>query len=330
MTLRPDLEKLLNSAKLKPSEYIERVERLSTGSLLFDAALGGGWARGRFNMLWGVDNTGKTTLALLASAQAQADPDAYVVYIDTENKLDLSWARALGVDLERLAFYRPSTGEEAADIVLKVLDLPQRPDLVVVDSLAAMPWVAEVEGDMFDMTMGVGARKTAQFCRKAVGPLANTRTVLLLLNQATEIISASKYQYPLKPKGGRHVAHTASIRVETRGLKKLLDSSSNNVVGMTISVHVDKNQTANNFPPKSAEVNMLLNPPRVDQTFELVMLGKDLQVFTDESGEPISGARKWHFEGQPIGVGAKQVMAALADDPALFEQVRQRVFERLS
>jgi len=325
--MRPELEKLLSKAKITPSSFIEEVQRLPTGSLMLDFALGGGWARGRFNVLWGMDNTGKTTLSLLTCAAAQRlGEDAWVMYIDTENKFDVRWSQALGVDIERLAYYQPKTGEEAGNTVLKALELSPAPQVIVLDSLAAMPWVAEAEGTMDDTTMGVAARKLAQFCRLTVPELAKTQIALLLVNQATQIIGAGRYEYPLKAKGGMHVAHAASIRVEMRRIKKLVDS--NNVpVGMALSAHIEKNQTADNHPPKSAEINLLLRPPRVDRLFELVTLGKELNLFLDEDGEPITGARKWYFAGQPVGTGVKQVMAVLEQDADLRMRLMQAIQE---
>lgn len=47
------------------------VEMTSSGSLTFDAALGGGFPKGRVVEIYGPESSGKTTLALHALAEVQ-------------------------------------------------------------------------------------------------------------------------------------------------------------------------------------------------------------------------------------------------------------------
>ena len=47
------------------------VERISSGSYCLDAALGGGWPRGRCIEVWGVPSGWKTLLSLMAVTEVQ-------------------------------------------------------------------------------------------------------------------------------------------------------------------------------------------------------------------------------------------------------------------
>ncbi len=87
------------------------VESISTGSLALDLALGvGGLPRGRIVEIYGPESSGKTTLALHVLAQAQKQ-GGEVAFIDAEHALDVTYARALGVNIEDMLISQPDTGE---------------------------------------------------------------------------------------------------------------------------------------------------------------------------------------------------------------------------
>ena len=72
------------------------VDAISTGSLDLDIALGiGGVPRGRIIEIYGPESSGKTTVALHISAEAQKRGGA-VAFIDAEHALDPSYARNVG------------------------------------------------------------------------------------------------------------------------------------------------------------------------------------------------------------------------------------------
>ncbi len=80
------------------------LEVIPSGSIALDYALGiGGYPRGMITQTWGLQDSGKTSLALLATASAQRTyPDQMCGWVDVESTLDKGWARELGVDLARL------------------------------------------------------------------------------------------------------------------------------------------------------------------------------------------------------------------------------------
>merc|ERR1719401_1511331 len=85
------------------AQQLDAVEMLSSGALSLDLALGGGWARGRIVEVFGPESSGKTTLALLALAEAQRN-GLLGCFIDAEHALDVDWAKRVGVDLDQLYF----------------------------------------------------------------------------------------------------------------------------------------------------------------------------------------------------------------------------------
>ena len=71
------------------------------------------------------------------------------MYIDAENALDPSYAKALGVVLEDITFAQPDTAEESLTIAKNGLESGVF-DLIVIDSVAALVPRAVLEGDIGD------------------------------------------------------------------------------------------------------------------------------------------------------------------------------------
>src|SRR5437868_3307510 len=111
---------------------IEPVSTIPTGSTALDIALGvGGYPRGRVIEIYGPEASGKTTLTLHAIAEAQR-AGGIAAFIDAEHALDVAYAQALGVDIEKLLVSQPDTGEQALEIA-EALTRSGAVDLVVID-----------------------------------------------------------------------------------------------------------------------------------------------------------------------------------------------------
>jgi recombination protein RecA len=110
---------------------------IPTGSLALDHALGvGGYPRGRIVEIYGPESSGKTTLALNALREAQR-AGGVAAFIDAEHAFDVSYAKAIGVDHERLLVSQPDNGEQALDIA-EMLTRSGAVDVIAIDSVAAL------------------------------------------------------------------------------------------------------------------------------------------------------------------------------------------------
>ena len=113
------------------------VEVISTGCLSIDLALGvGGLPRGRVIEIFGPESSGKTTVALHAIAEAQAQ-GGMAAFIDAEHALDPLYAKRLGVDINNLLVAQPDSGEQALEIA-EALVRSGAIDVIVIDSVAAL------------------------------------------------------------------------------------------------------------------------------------------------------------------------------------------------
>lgn len=161
------------------------VASIPSGAIALDVALGlGGIPRGRVVEVFGPESSGKTTVALHAVANAQAE-GGIAAFIDAEHALDPEYSKALGVDTDALLVSQPDTGEQALEIA-DMLIRSGALDIVVIDSVAALVPRAEIEGDMGDSHVGLQARLMSQALRKLTSALHNSGTTAVFINQLRE------------------------------------------------------------------------------------------------------------------------------------------------
>ena len=217
---------------------LEPVATIGTGSLALDLATGvGGYPRGRVIEIYGPESSGKTTLALHAIAQAQK-AGGVCAFIDAEHALDVTYARGIGVETDKLLVSQPDTGEQALEIA-EMLVRSSAIDLVVVDSVAALTPKAELEGEMGDQHMGLQARLMSQALRKLTAVAHRTGTTLMFINQLRQKIGVT-FGSPETTTGGNALKFYASMRLDVQriGQVKIGDE----IVGGRTRVKLAKNK----------------------------------------------------------------------------------------
>ncbi|CAE7387207.1 recA, partial [Symbiodinium microadriaticum] len=190
------------------------VPTFSTGALTLDMKLGGGLPYGRIVEVFGPEQSGKTTLALSSAHQVQKHGNRKrVAFIDAEQALDTHYAQAMGIDMSQEHFRLITAGfaEEACD---QMLDAIQSGcfDLVVLDSVAALTPMEELEKDMTQNTIGLKARIMSKFLPKAAKYAADSNTCLLMINQTRANIGGCGS--PETTCGGKALPYFASMRLE--------------------------------------------------------------------------------------------------------------------
>lgn len=227
---------------LNQSTASEPVEAISTGNSKIDAITGiGGVPRGRVTEIFGPESGGKTTLTLQIIAQAQKTGVA--VFIDAENALDMEYARALGVDTDRLLVSQPDTGEDALEIAQTMIRSGMV-SIVVVDSVAALVPRAELEGDMGDAQMGLQARLMSQAMRKLNGSVKTTNTALVFINQVRDKLGVM-FGNPETTTGGRALKFYSSLRIDVRRIAQ--KKKGDQVIGNEVKVKIAKNKMSAPF-----------------------------------------------------------------------------------
>lgn len=291
----------------------DRVEAFSSGSLSLDIALGiGGFPKGRICEIYGPESSGKTTLALSATAEVQR-AGGTAVYIDAEHALDVNYAKRLGVDTSKLLVSQPDCGEQALEIC-EALVSSNSVDLVVVDSVAALVPRAEIDGEMEDQQPGLQARLMSKALRKLTAITAKSNTTIIFINQIRMKIGVM-FGSPETTTGGNALKFYASVRLDVRRIGSIKDQ--NDVTGNRVRVKVVKNKVA--APFREAEFDIIFNEG-VSLNGEIVDLGAEKGII-DKAGAWFS------FRGERMGQGREGAKQFLRDNPEIAAQIRSLVMD---
>jgi recombination protein RecA len=291
----------------------DRVEAFSSGSLSLDIALGiGGFPKGRICEIYGPESSGKTTLALSATAEVQR-AGGTAVYIDAEHALDVNYAKRLGVDTSKLLVSQPDCGEQALEIC-EALVSSNSVDLVVIDSVAALVPRAEIDGEMEDQQPGLQARLMSKALRKLTAITAKSNTTIIFINQIRMKIGVM-FGSPETTTGGNALKFYASVRLDVRRIGSIKDQ--NDVTGNRVRVKVVKNKVA--APFREAEFDIIFNEG-VSLNGEIVDLGAEKGII-DKAGAWFS------FRGERMGQGREGAKQFLRDNPDIAAQIRSLVMD---
>src|SRR5436190_2299128 len=286
---------------------------IPTGSVGLDLALGvGGLPRGRVVEIYGPESSGKTTLTLHAIAQAQK-AGGVCAFIDAEHALDVNYARKLGVRIEDLLVSQPDCGEQALEIVERLVSTGAV-DLIVIDSVAALVPKAEIEGEMGDAHMGLQARLMSQALRKLTAATARNNTAVVFINQLRMKIGVV-YGNPETTTGGNALKFYASVRLDIRKIGVVKNGDV--VMGTKTRVKVVKNKMAPPF--REAEFEILYGMG-VNWAGEIVDLGSEAGVI-EKSGAYYS------WKGERIAQGRENACQWMQENPKIAEEIRTRLIE---
>ena len=284
---------------------------ISTGSLSLDSAIGiGGVPRGKIIEIYGPESSGKTTLALHITAEAQKQ-GGYAAFIDAEHALDPSYAKALGVNIDNLLLSQPDSGEQALEIVeswVRSMAL----DIIVIDSVAALTPKAEIEGNMGDSHMGLQARLMSQALRKLTALVSKSNTTIVFINQLRHKIGIM-FGSPETTTGGNALKFYASLRLDIRRIGQIKDMDMS--IGNRTRVKIVKNKVA---------------PPFKITEFD-IMYGKGISYEGDlidlaiKAGIIVKTGSWFSFKENQIGQGREKVKTVLQEDKKLKNKIEKQV-----
>ena len=287
------------------------VTGVTTGSISLDIALGiGGVPRGRIIEIYGPESSGKTTIALHIVAEVQK-LGGEAAFIDAEHALDPVYAKALGVDIDKLLVSQPDDGEQALEIT-EALVRSGAIEVVVIDSVAALVPRNELDGDMGASHVGLHARLMSQALRKLSGSISKSNCIVVFINQLREKVGIV-YGNPEVTTGGRALKFYASVRIDVRKSEQL--KNGNDIYGNRVKCKVVKNKVAPPF--RSAEFDILYGKG-ISRASEIVDMGVTLEVI-QKSGSWFS------YNGERIGQGRENARKTIESDPALFAEIEAKI-----
>jgi recombination protein RecA len=297
---------------MKLGEQTDRkISTISSGSLALDVALGvGGYPRGRVVEIYGPESSGKTTVALHAIAEVQAN-GGQAAFIDAEHALDPVYAQKLGVNIDELLLSQPDTGEQALEIA-EALVRSGAIEIIVVDSVAALVPKAEIEGEMGDSHVGLQARLMSQALRKLSGAINKSKTIAIFINQIREKVGVM-FGNPEVTPGGRALKFYSTVRLEVRRAEQL--KQGNDIVGNKTKIKVVKNKVAPPF--RTAEVDIMYGEG-ISKEGEIIDMGSDLDI-VQKSGS-------WYsYNDERLGQGRENAKLYLKENKALRVEIQQKI-----
>ncbi|MFN3927597.1 MAG: recombinase RecA [Pseudanabaenaceae cyanobacterium] len=292
-----------------------QVERVPSGALPLDIALGGGLPKGRVIEIYGPESSGKTTLVLHAIAEVQKR-GGVAAFVDAEHALDPEYARRLGVDIDNLLVSQPDTGEMALNVVDELVR-SMAVDIIAVDSVAALVPKAEIEGEMGDAHVGLQARLMSQALRKITANVAKSNCIVIFLNQLRQKIGIS-YGNPEVTTGGTALKFYASVRMDIRKIQTLKKGAEE--YGNRVKVKIAKNKVAPPF--RVAEFDIIFGKG-------ISTMGCLLDI-AEEMGI-VSRKGAWYsYKGENVGQGRENTVKFLEDNPAVAQELEDLVRAKLA
>lgn len=320
-----DINKDLKSDVLKYASEIPIFQRVSTGSLAFDLAFGGGFPMNTWNEIVGLESHGKTVIALKTIAAAQAiDPDHMTLWVASED-FNKPWAQSLGVDTDRVILAETNIMEQAYTIMIKALD-KQSVDAIVLDSYPALTAMAEEDSTFMDVTVAVGARLTNKLMR--VSPPAQRRLegerpcLCLIINQWRDRIVQMGDPRTTPGGKGKNFSFFTRIDVVRDGW---IEAPSKAKVGQVIKIKTLKNKTAPPF--RTAQTNFYFDDfsPFAAGDYDIAAEINNIAL----THEIIERHGAWYHYGDEKWNGREAVMQALREDLGLQRAVDTEVRRRV-
>lgn len=321
--LTPMMEKLGGRAEVasemldlhKPRGYV------STGIYALDIILSGenmGIPQGRLVEVFGPESAGKSAVCEFVMGRFN-QIQGIVHHIDAERtRNDRRLERCYGVGPDDFIDVDAPHLEAVWDYAYttaKVLHEEENPapNLIVLDSLAAVPAKSELEEKTHeDSHVGLQARSNSKGVRKVVRLFSETSAVFLFVNQQRDKIGAMGYGPKTDTPGGRALKYAYSIRLQVTKVQSL--KKGDTVVGQLTKVTTVKNKHA---PPKMDCELVLSYKTGIDadesnflfflKNKVLTAAGKKGYLWNKEDAITKAEWPEWHRANK------KKVMAAVAD-----------------
>lgn len=287
------------------------VPTVSTGSLVLDSLLGGGFAVGRVIEVFGPEASGKTSIALTAAGNVQREGGT-VAFIDLEHALDPYYAETLGVNMTDLIFAQPDYAEQALNLMLKLIN-SDMVNMIVMDSVAALIPKAEFEGSLEDQTIGLVARILSRGLKQIAGAAAKKNVTIIFINQTRAAIGGySPMGTPETTTGGKALQFYASQRVRVSGSKQIVEGKE--TIGKAVILNIKKNKIA---PPFLKGETVLTFAQGINRVAELIEVGPQFGVIERPNTRTYIEAAT----GERIGTSKGEALETLENNKEMFDRL---------
>jgi recombination protein RecA len=237
---------------LKNDNPTEVTEWIPTGSRWLDSIICRGKLAGipvgRITEIAGMESSGKSYMAAQVAANAQKQGFS-VVYFDSESAIDPSFLENAGCDIDNLIYAQAASVEMVLETIEQLLTETDDKYLFVWDSLAFTPSISDLEGDFNPQSsMAVKPRILSKGLSKLTVPIANSNSVLLVLNQLKTNITmnvAEAMTTPYFTPGGKALAYSYSLRIwltKRKAKNAFIENDAGFRIGSEVKVKLEKSR----------------------------------------------------------------------------------------
>ena len=280
---------------------------VDTGSLVFNGLLSGsifgGVCSNKITAIAGESSTGKTFFALaVAKNFLDANPDAYVLYFDTESSITRSLLESRNIDMKRFVVINVVTIEEFRTKALKAVDIylkkdieDRKPCMFVLDSLGMLSTEKEItdalnDKQVRDMTKSQLVKGAFRMLTLKLG---QANIPLIVTNHTYDVIGS--YVPTKEMGGGSGLKYAASTIIY---LSKKKEKDQKEVVGNIIKAKTAKSRLAREH--KEVEIRLYFDERGLDRYYGLLELGEVGGLWKNVAG-------RYEINGKKLY--AKQILA---------------------
>ena len=280
---------------------------IDTGSLVFNGLVSGsifgGVCSNKITAIAGESSTGKTFFALaVAKNFLDTNPDAYVLYFDTESSITRALLESRKIDTKRFVVINVVTIEEFRTKALKAVDkylqMPideRKPCMFVLDSLGMLSTEKEIRDALDDKQVRdmTKSQLVKGAFRMLTLKLGQANVPLIVTNHTYDVIGA--YVPTKEMGGGSGLKYAASTIIY---LSKKKEKDGKEVIGNIIKAKTHKSRLSKEN--KTVEIRLYYDERGLDKYYGLLELGEIGGLWKNVAG-------RYEMNGKKIY--AKQILA---------------------
>lgn len=346
-------------AKASEIRSASTIPRLPLDIIDLDLKMGGGLPLGRAAMFKGMEGSGKTSLAMIAVAKAQKtcrhcqaraievldkdgeyqlqwdheddcdwgnygdeSPAMRTVWIDAEGTFFNRWAMKLGVDVDNLYMSVPDSAEQAIDIMETIIRNGVA-DLIVLDSIAAMSPIEEIEKSAEEGVTGTHAklmngafRRWTMAMTSMAKQTGKVKPTIILINQIRLKIGVM-YGNPETLPGGNGQLFFPDMMIRLTGQTPTMGKGqyANRTLRWNTKFKIDKNKTG---PPKMSGEYPVAVMSTTSQKQGQIVDHKKVLSLAKEYGVVYQEKKKWVYHDD-VGIDPNEHVATFPKQDDMVE-----------
>lgn len=169
-----------------------RIKWIPTPSYRLNKATGGGFPIGKFSIVAGNADSGKTSLLLeTIGLNMQKDPDFFAAWLESENSLSLDYIiDTFHIDPERFFFIKHEKqggAESALDVLCATADSGVF-NMIVINSLKCLVPKTELDNSLEKDTIALQARLNSKMVKKFTSMIQEHDTAFIAITHKTTMI----------------------------------------------------------------------------------------------------------------------------------------------